>query len=446
MKHLTYVLLLPILFSCFILGACSYFSSEPKEKLLAGERISILDLQKELQPTSVVSASNVEIEIPSAKNNENWSQAGGYPHHVMQNLAFGATEQLERIWSADIGKGSEDGLPLTAQPVVAAGQVFTLDTRSSVSAFHNQTGRRLWQASVRHEVEEEPVISGGLAYSGGVLYVTSGYNEVLALNPENGDIYWRSTISAPSRAAPTIQNGRVFVTGLNNNAIALNAKNGKVLWEYEGVGETTGLLGAASPAANDNIVVHVFTSGDVVALRVENGSVVWEDSLANALRLGGMSGLSDIRGLPVLSGNVVIAVSYGGKIVAIDKNNGTRLWQRDISSSETPWVAGNAIYVLSSDYKLLALNRANGEVIWITELQKYNKPQSRKGLLTWTGPVMAGGRLLLAGTKGHMIEFNPKDGSKLADWNVKKTVRISPLVAGGTLYLLGEDGSLLAYR
>jgi len=106
---------------------------------------------------------------------------------------------------------------------------------------------------------------------------------------------------------------------MNNNLIALDASNGKILWEYEGAGETTGLLGAASPAANEQIVIPAFSNGDIAALRVENGSTVWEDSLSSTARLGGMAGLSDIRGLPVMVGGRVIAVSYGNKISAFDQ-------------------------------------------------------------------------------------------------------------------------------
>lgn len=435
----------PLVILTFLLGACSYFDSEPEKRPLPGKRISILDLQKELHPSKIKEADQI-IDIPTAVNYQDWPQNGGYPHHAMQNLSFGESTQIERIWSADIGSGSDDRLPLNARPVVAAGKVFTLDTRSNVRAYHNQTGKVIWETNIRHAKEKEPVISGGVAYAGNVLYATSGYGEVLALNPDNGEIYWRTTISAGSRAAPTIYNGRVFVTGLNNNAIALNGKDGKILWEYEGVGETTGLLGAASPAADDKMVIPAFSSGDLVALRVENGSVIWSDSLANSLRLGGMAGLSDIRGLPVIKDDVVIAVSFGGKIAAFDKRNGTRLWQREVSSSETPWIAGSTVYVLSADYKLMAINLKDGNILWVSEIQKYKKPKSRKGLLTWTGPTMVGGRLLLAGTNGQMLEYNPQDGSKLGEWDIKKTIRIAPIIADGTLYLLTEDGSLLAYR
>ncbi|HPF78345.1 MAG TPA: PQQ-binding-like beta-propeller repeat protein [Alphaproteobacteria bacterium] len=427
------------------LGACSLFDSEPEKAPLPGERISILDLQEELRPSESKKAQEV-IDIPPATNYQDWPQNGGYPHHAMQNLAFGENAQIERIWSADIGAGSSDRLPLNARPVVAAGKVFTIDTKSNVRAFHNQTGKMLWETNVRHQIEKDPVISGGLSYAGNVLYVTSGYNEVLALNPDTGEIYWRTQISAGSRAAPTVYNGRVFVTGLNNNAMALNAKDGKILWEYEGVGETTGLLGAASPAADEDIVVPVFTSGDIAALHVENGSVAWSDSLANSLRLGGMAGLSDIRGLPVMKNGLVIAVSFGGKMAAFDKRNGTLIWQREVSSSETPWVAGNTVYVLSSDYKLMALGLTDGDILWIHDVPKYKNPESRKGLLAWTGPIMVNGRLLLAGTDGEIAEFNPKDGNQMNSWSVKKTIRITPIVADGTMYLISEDGSLLAYR
>lgn len=436
---------LPLIALCsgtLLLAACS---SDTEKKPLPGERISILDLQKALQPSETKAAMQ-PIEVPPATNYQDWPQNGGYPHHAMGNLAFGEDQQIERIWSADVGAGSNDRLPLNARPVVAAGKVFTLDTKSKIRAFHNQTGKVLWEQSIRPASEKDPVISGGIAYAGDVLYATSGFGEVLALNPDTGEIYWRTTISAGSRAAPTIYNGRVFVTGLNNNEIALSAKDGKILWEYEGVGETTGLLGAASPAADDKIVIPVFSSGDIVALRVENGAVEWSDSLANSLRLGGIAGLSDIRGLPVMKDDVVIAVSFGGKMAAFDKRNGTRLWQREISSAETPWVAGDTIYLLSADYKLMALNIHSGDILWISDIQKFKDPKDREGLIAWTGPIMINGRLLLAGTNGQMIEYNPRNGEKLSEWSVKKTIRIAPIVADGTLYLLSEDGSLLAYR
>lgn len=438
-----------IILSSLCLGVCALSlaacSSDTEKKPLVGERLSILDLQRDLSPSTEQNPADI-ITTPDALSNKDWPQSGGYPAHALENVKLGDAAQLTRIWQADIGTGSDKNLPLNAQPIVAGGKVFTLDARANVRAFHNQTGRMIWQANVRHLTEKEPVISGGLAFDNGKVFVTSGYDEVLALNPDTGAILWRTKISAGSRAAPTIKNGRVFVKGLNNNLIALESESGKILWEYEGVGETTGLLGAGSPAADDQLVIPAFSSGDLVALRVENGAVIWSDSLANSLRLGGMAGLSDIRGLPVMKGDLIMAVSFGGKMATFDKRNGQRLWQKEISSAETPWLSGNTAYVLTSDFKLMALNAMNGDILWISDIQKYENAESRKGLLSWAGPIMAGGRLILSASNGKMLEMDPKTGKELTRWDIKKSVRLAPIVADSTLFIIAEDGSLLAYR
>lgn len=430
-----------LLISLIAVTACS--SSGIDQPPLKGERLSVLDLQKELI-SETVTANTADIKIPPVYKNAFWPQSGGYPSHVMQNLALSEGE-LSRAWTADIGDGT-GRVPLTAQPIVADGKVFTIDTRARLSAFEIEKGDRVWQVSVKAPDEDEAVIGGGVAFSDGTLYVTSGYNEALALNPENGDVVWRADLVAPARAAPTVMQGRVFITLLNNTIVALNAGNGKVIWEYNSIGESAGLLGAASPAADRDIVIPGLSSGDLLALRVENGALAWQDNLSRALRLGGIAGLADIRALPVLEGDLVIAISYGGKMAAIDKRTGNRIWQRDISGSETPWVANNVVYVLNVDNELIALDKRSGAIYWMSELKKFENAKKRQGPIVWTGPVMAGGRLIVASTNGRIIEINAMTGETIRETKTGRTVRIAPIIAGNTLYLLSEDGTLTAYR
>lgn len=430
-----------------MLGACSdmwFGDSDDDAPPLPGQRMSILELQRQLSPDESA-ASLAPFVAPEVWANDFWPQAGGYPHHAMQNLSFSAGD-VKKIWSADIGQGSTTGYPLTAQPVVADGRVFTLDSESTLSAFSAADGKSLWQISTLKKDDDDPVISGGVSFAGGKLYVTSGYNEVLAVAPADGKILWRATLSAPSRAAPTILDGRVFVTTLSNGVMAFNAESGQVLWEYAGLGESTGFVGAAAPAADGNIVVPAFTTGDLYALRVENGGAAWSDNLSNALRLGGLSGVSDIRGLPVIDKNLAIAISYGGKIVAVDMASGERVWQRDIGGSETPWVSGNRVFVISSNNEMVALDRDTGAVVWVSQLAQYKDKESKTGNIFWTGPVMAGGRLMAFSSDGRAADINPADGTLIREWSTGESVRTAPVVAGGTLYLLDDDGTLAAYR
>jgi outer membrane protein assembly factor BamB len=421
-----------------LLAACDTFSKDKPP--LPGERISVLELQKSLEPDDVVLEEQGLI-APSEWQNEFWPQAGGYPNHSMQNLALNPNA-LKKVWSTKIGKGSTDELPLVAQPVIVDGRIYAMDTKNTVAAFDVKNGKEIWRRDVSTEEDDDAVIGGGLATSGGLLYVTSGYNEVLALNPANGNIIWRKNIPAASRAAPTVLDNRVFVTTLDGRVLALDAANGTSIWEYTGIAESAALVGAASPAVSRDIVVPVFSSGEITALRVGNGSVAWTDNLSNVKGVGGLAEISDIKALPVIDKGVVVAISFSGRLAAIDERTGARVWQREISGQQTPWMAGNHMFVLSADNQVIALGRETGAIRWVTELPRYDDDKA----LIFTGPVLAGGRLIVAGSQGRVYEISPNDGQILKQWKAHGNITLPPIIAGGTLYLLSDDGELSAYR
>ncbi len=420
------------------------FGGDDDEALMQGERISVLELQKAIEPDDATYEVDGMV-IPAPWQNEFWPQNGGYPNHSMQNLAF-KDEQPSKLWSIDIGEGSTSELPLTASPIVVDKTVFTLDTDFNLNAFSTKNGQKIWSTDVQDKEEDDPVISGGLAFGGGILYVTNGYNEVLALNPADGEILWRKVLPAPARAAPTVIEERLFVTTLDNKLIVLNALNGEALWDYDGIAESAGLVGAASPAANHQIVVPAFSSGELTALRVENGAIAWSDNLSNLRRFGGLSSLSDIKALPVIDQGIVFAISFSGKLVALDERTGSRIWQREIGGSNTPWLAGSHVFVLSTDNELVALGRKNGVIRWITRLPRYEDPATKDNALIWHGPILAGGRLILAGTDGVVIEVEPENGDIIRQWDSGDTIAMPPIIADQTLYLLDENGKLTAYR
>lgn len=438
------LLLTTLLFSA-ALGACSggWFGDDKDKKPLPGTRVDVLDFEKDLRPDA--GDNNTAFVLGDVDNNDSWQQAGGQPDHSMANLAL-SSKELKKAWSADIGEGSRSKLPLTAQPVVAGKSVFTLDTDSELSSFDTSNGKRRWQVSVRDPGEGDPVISGGIATDGTLVYVTAGYDELVAVDAAKGDIKWRAKLTSPSRAAPTVTGGRVFVTTLSNSILSIDAKDGKVQWEFTGLASDTGLVGAASPAANDELVVPAFSSGEVYALRSGNGSVAWSDNLSNSLRLGGLSAMSDIRGLPVIDGNMVYAISFAGKMAAIDLNSGNRVWQKDISGSKTPWVSGNRVYLISTESQIISLDKAKGGVVWVSQLARFKNKEEKKDPIFWTGPLMAGNRLLAFSSDGRIAEVDPEKGTLIRQTNTGEDIRISPIVAGGTLYFVTEDGDLMAYR
>jgi outer membrane protein assembly factor BamB len=196
---------------------------------------------------------------------------------------------------------------------------------------------------------------------------------------------------------------------------------------------------------NNDLVVPAFSSGEIIALRADNGSVAWNDDLSPTTRVGGIAALPDIQGLPVLDKDLVFAISFGGKMVAIDQKSGQRVWQKELSGTDTPWIAGNMIFVITANSELVGLSRDTGAIAWVKPLAGFVSDEM-KGDLQWNGPVMAGGRLIVTGPDATLLEVNPTNGEIIRRMKTGDTIAVTPVVASGVLLLLTQEGKLLAYQ
>lgn len=440
-----------LIVSCLLLSGCSGWGSDEDKKPLEGTRISLFELESKSGEGTAASkdgstnAADTGLSLPDIWSNQFWPQAGGYANHAMGHVAL-TTGQPKRQWSSSIGDGATSDLPLTAQPVIAEGKIFTLDTDATVRAFDRTSGKRLWSVDVKPEGEDDPVIGGGLAFSGGRLFVTAGFNELVTLNPSDGKLLWRKKINDAARGAPTAMPAQVFVITVANETIALKADDGTVQWNHQGLGETTGLLGASSPAANRDTVIPAYSSGEVYALRADNGAELWSDTISPLARMGKGSSFTDIRALPVVDKGLVIGISYGGRMAALEERTGNRIWEAQIAGSQTPWIVGNRVFVVTLDAEVQSYDITNGNRLWSQSLPRYKNPEDMKGPLVWYGPVLASNRLWVFASNGDVRILDPKDGTIQSQWSLGDDVAAAPVVAGETLYVLSTDGTLSAWK
>jgi len=432
------------LLAAAFLGGCELpaWMGESEAPPLPGDRISVLSLQASLEPDPGI--SDLAVRLPPPWRNVAWPQAGGFPSHAMHHLEVG--ERLAKAWSRDIGRGDDDEHRLLAQPVIADGRVFTMDSVANVRAFAAADGQPLWERDLTADGEDRGAIGGGVAYADGTVYASTGYGFIYALAASSGEELWRQNVNLPIRGAPTVSGGRVFAITYDNQLQVLSSDDGRVLWTHSGLPEETGLIGSPSPAVADNVVVVPYTSGELFALRVENGRVLWSDQLIRSVRLTPLSALSEIRGGPVIDRDMVTAISHSGRLVAVDLRTGQRRWDRDIEGIETPWVAGDFIYLVTLQAELVCLSRSGGRIRWVTPLQRYEDPDDRDGPIHWSGPVLVSDRLILTGSHGQAVAVSPYTGRLLGQIELSDDTSLPPVVADGTVYVLTKDADLVAYR
>ena len=424
-------------------SSCGLFRGSKKSTPVIGERIAVLTTETDVVVDPATAALPMTLPPPIA--NAEWAQPGGNASKAMGHVALGGS--IAQAWEVSIGRGTTLDARLGSAPVVADGRVYTIDTAATVRAFDAQTGGAVWSTQFGTERGNEAALfGGGIAYGNGRIYATNGLGFVAALDATNGGLVWQVRPGGPLRGAPTVAPGALYVMSQDNQIYSLNPADGTTNWSQAAALEIAGVFGVASPAFAQGTVVAGFSSGELNAYRYENGRIVWQDALARTAIRTSVSSLSDIDADPVIDSGQVIAIGQGGRMVALELITGQRMWELNLAGIATPWVAGDWVFVVTDEAKLIAIARATGKVRWISQLPQFRREKSKSGQISYVGPVLAGGRLIVANNQGALIFVDPVTGAVQGQTAVGASVTLPPVVANNALYVLDDDGRLHAFR
>ena len=421
-----------------------------------GERDTILPGQR-LDPLAVTSPDGPAIDGPAPVTstalllaapvaNAEWTHRAGNAAHQPGHLAVGAG--TSRIWTANIGDGSGKRHRISADPLVGGGLVFTLDSRTRVTAT-TTGGATAWTSDIAPALETRDSVSGGgLAYEGGRVYATSGFGELVALDAASGRVLWRQRVDAPIGGGPAVQNGTVYVLGRNDIGWAVRAADGKVLWQTSGTPSTAGVMGVSVPAIQGNTVVFPFASGQLLAADRETGATLWTAQIGG-IRIGrAIANIRDVTGDPVISGNVVYVGTSSGRINAVELDSGIEAWSARDGANSPVVVAGGSVFAVNDQAELIRLDAATGGVIWRVPMPYYTTERIRRQdrIHAHFGPVLAGGRLFVVSSDGVMRVFDPNSGALTGQAQIPGGAAAAPAVAGQTIYVVSRSGQLHAFR
>ncbi len=402
-----------------------------KQVPLPGKRVAVM-LSDGATGSVELAAADRPLTLPPPRQNDAWALPGGVASNAPGHLALPAS--IRTAWSADVGQGSTKYGRLTASPVVADGRVFTLDAAGHVTAL-SQTGSVVWRASLTPEKDKDhKAYGGGLAAEGGRLFVATGHGIVTALDMQGGKKLWEKSVGSPVRSPPTAGSGRVFVLTTDGRTLALGGHDGAELWVHRGLPERASLLLGSSPALENDVVVVPYPSGEVVALRASDGTGVWSESLSRTRSASSLGSMSDAAS-PAIDGGTVFAVGHAGRMVATELKTGERVWSTNVPGMHRPYVAGDAVYVVDTAGQLIAMSRRDGKALWTARLS---------GGKSWSGPVLAGGRLWLTSDTGKLVGVNATGGKVETQLDIGAPVYIAPVVANGRMFVLTDKARLVA--
>ncbi|MGL4319720.1 MAG: PQQ-binding-like beta-propeller repeat protein [Paracoccaceae bacterium] len=439
------------LMALLALSACA-----PREVILPGERFPIrADLRDSIpvegEPAPVAPPADSEnqsvpISLPGAVANADWTHRGGNAQHNQPHGSLSAAPQL--LFAANIGTGNSRRNRIAAAPVVADGRVFTIDAAAQLVAT-GTNGATLWQTDLTALTDAGGGLSGGgLAYGGGRVFATTPYGEIVALDPATGAIQWRQALNVSVTGAPATDGNTVYVAGRDGAAWAIAADDGRVQWTAVGLPAAAGVVGSAAPAVGDRAVIFPFAGGVVSAFLKTGGTAAWTAPVAGQ-RLGrAFGGFADVTGDPVIENGVIYIGTSAGRTLALSASGGTEIWSAGEGAMGPILSVGGSLFMVNDKGDLVRLDQATGEKIWTQPLPFFenDNPRRQKAVTAHFGPVLAGGRIVVASGDGQLRFFSPNDGASLGSVEIPGGAATQPALAGGVLYVVSASGQLLAFR
>lgn len=427
---------------CAVIDGVRGDSGKKNNTPTIGNRVDILGIERDTEVDPAL--AGVAGTLPPAALNEAWAQPGGNASKSPGHVELG--QGLSRIWTAKV-TGANPRARLAASPVMSDGRIYVVDTTARVTAFDANTGAQIWSNALEIEKDGKPSrFGGGVSATGTNVFATNGVGDVASLAADTGVLVWKKRPAGPLRGAPTLSNGNVYVMTQDNQVYALRQSDGEAQWNEAGPVSASGIFGVGAPAAAQGTIIAGYSSGELAAYRYENGRSLWSDTLSRTAMSRSVSTLTDIDADPVIDRGRVVALGKGGRMASYELVSGQRIWEINIAGISTPVTSGEWVFVMTDEARLLCVARSTGKIRWISKLQRYKNEKKKKKPISWYGPVLAGGRLVIANSHGAVWSVAPDEGTATEILDVGNDVSLAPIVANNILYILDESGRISAFR
>jgi outer membrane protein assembly factor BamB len=186
--------------------------------------------------------------------------------------------------------------------------------------------------------------------SGRVFTPVAGTNDLVAVDPANGEVVWERTVieddavSAQSRR-PAVRDGTVHVTSWPYRAAAYDAATGDRQWRRD-LDDQLVLPPVATPLG-----VVVPSRQYAWLLDSEDGTTLWRRDLdGNAT-----------ESTPAVADGRVFLTDEQGSLYALDLATGETEWTAPLDGVAAPVVADGVVYAVRSGVELLAFDAATGD-------------------------------------------------------------------------------------
>ncbi len=306
---------------------------------------------------------------------------------------------------------------------------------TTIHALDLASGALAWSFSLPEgRVTRHLVLAGGLLLvapeDSRVLAEKNG--ELLALNPADGSVAWRTRLPAHSLSPPAALDGRLVVPGSSGEGYILSLEDGSLL-------HTTGAMPPWLPIPAVPLAGAFYAAGrssQIVRLDLHTGQV---DDLVT---LGDRDQWFD-KGLAT-DGRLILAPNWNRRLYAVNPANGAIAWEADLERGvSSPPAAGQHLYVglkRQPDeegrrvYGLAAYDLEAGDLAWFCPTERHIE----------TPPLVLEEVVCITSRDGRLAAVSTETGEPIWAVELDHRPQVAPLAAGSQVITGTRAGEIVA--
>lgn len=253
----------------------------------------------------------------------------------------------------------------------------------------------------RWRVDAGKKLSGGVGAADNVVVVGTQKGEVLAFDYA-GQALWQARVTSEILSPPQVAAGLVLVRSGDGRIFALDAKDGKRKWLYQRATPALTVRSFGGLVVDKNALFGGFGGGKLVALELDNGNVGWEASVALPRGVSELERIADVTSNAVLDGRMVCAVAFQGRVACFEIQSGNAIWARELSSIAGLAMDARNLYVSDVNGAVHALDKNTGGYVW-----KQDKLAHRQ----LSTPLIYRGYVVVGDLQGYVHFISREDGA-----------------------------------
>ena len=259
--------------------------------------------------------------------------------------------------------------------------------------------------------------------------MVSDNTAVYALSPNNGTLIWQfpregEKTASQFHAAPAQLQDLALLGSDNKRAFAVQIANGTELWRFDATGNRAGTA-PTSVSAGAHLLF--FTAHNTLhALHPSTGMPAWS-----------FQSEEEIWAAPAADDKRVYLPGMDHSLVALDINNGAKLWQQDLDGAlaDTPNLFQGVLYLGALAKHVYAIDAVSGSMKWSFDTDGW----------VWGSPTVSGNSAYFADLDGSVYAVEAETGRVY--WQTPplgSAVRGSPAFDNNTVFVATDGGFLYA--